>query len=95
MKITLPCFAITIDLGAKDPDHSVAYQGGTITSELHRDGDPPEVQAASPSNVSLRKPRLPHARHPERTVPRKIEIGHEHEKQQIHQKELPRVLRHP
>jgi len=53
VKIILPCFGIVIDLGAEDPDHPGAYQGGTVTSDLHSDEDNPEVKAAMDALESL------------------------------------------
>jgi hypothetical protein len=52
MKISLPCFGIVIDLGP-EPDHPGAYQGGTITSDLHDDDDSPEMKAAMDAIESL------------------------------------------
>jgi hypothetical protein len=51
MTINLPCFNIVIDLGPEDADHSGAYQGGKIASDLK--GGNPLFRAAMDAIESL------------------------------------------
>jgi hypothetical protein len=43
MRIDLPCYGISVELGPPDPDHPGAYLGGSLLSEL---SDDPELEGA-------------------------------------------------
>ncbi|MGD1053408.1 MAG: hypothetical protein ABR950_06215 [Candidatus Dormibacteria bacterium] len=41
MRIDMPCYGISVELGPPDPNHPGAYQGGALLSEL---SDDPELE---------------------------------------------------
>jgi hypothetical protein len=44
MRIDLPCYGISVELGPPDPDHPGAHLGGSLSSDL---SDDPELETRS------------------------------------------------